>query len=117
MNIRQAILIIILSMILILGFLFLHQFSGTVQAQSNNFSGLITTLNERIKQESGFTFQIVLSNYANPQGQVISLGNGEYGISELGSDYVCVNRQAGAALTTSCIPFTNIEATLKRQQK
>ncbi|MEP7292499.1 MAG: hypothetical protein ABI835_11985 [Chloroflexota bacterium] len=81
-----------------------------VTAQStSSLKDFIAQLENRVKEENGFTFSIVLAHSANPNFLEISIGSEDgFTISDIGSDYVCVNRLAGAALVKGCYPFTNI---------
>lgn len=76
---------------------------------SHNLRELLMELENRVEQGNGFTFSIVLANPPNPNFLEATIGTEDgFSISEIGTDFICVNRLAGAALTRGCIPFTNI---------
>ena len=94
----------------IFGVLFLAFNSDTVDAQDKtNFCELLERLNRRAINENGFMFFVVFA--ASPGNSIVEAqvgGEDGFSISEIGLDYFCVNRLAGAALTKSCYPYSNI---------
>jgi hypothetical protein len=76
---------------------------------ASSLQNLLAKLDSRVKEGNGFTFFVALANPANPNFPEFTIGTEDgFIISEIGSDYVCFNRSAGAAITKSCLPFTNI---------
>lgn len=94
----------------IFGALFLTFNSHIVDAQDKtNFSELLEELNRRIIDENGFTFFVVFAS--SPGNSIVQAqvgGEDGFSISEIGIDYFCMNQLAGAALTKSCFPYSNI---------
>jgi hypothetical protein len=85
---------------------------GVIQVEAqdrSNLSELLEELDNRGREQPGFTFSIA---FASSPGTSITQAQirGEDGfiISDIGADYVCIDRVAGAALTVGCIPFSNI---------
>ena len=60
-------------------------------------------------QENGFSFFLVFAS--SPGNSILQAqigGEDGFSISEIGTDYLCINQLAGAALTKSCFPYSNI---------
>jgi hypothetical protein len=83
--------------------------SSSVDAQESDLQSLILDLQHKSTLREEFIFSIVLAHPPNSQFLEATIGSDDgFVISDIGKDYVCVVRVAGAALPNTCIPFSNI---------
>jgi len=83
---------------------------ATNVSTAGSLKDLLVKLETRIEQEPGFTFSIVIARPPNDKFVAPRIGEGddEFRISEIGTDYRCLNTLAGQAVTETCIPYSNI---------
>jgi hypothetical protein len=112
-NIQTSIVILALSILLLIAFLFTQVISHTKAADNlaSNMSQLLKQLNDNKKP---ILFQFVVpivadetlwsipSNTQNSEDEISRY------ISSVGDDYVCFDELAGQAYSIRCTPFSNI---------
>lgn len=102
-------IIVIISCILLVQSQLSENTSAQTDEQPNDFASHFRMLDERLRDGDLTQFHMSLSHPFADGTEAITIGpRQEWNLDEIGTDYICVEQVAGAAVVKLCIPLSEI---------